>query len=208
MNKRGWKNFWKNFWFVFWRDDSFKGWVISIIFLFIIIKGLFFPILEITTGTALPLVIVESCSMYHQGGAFSNFNNWWETHDEKYQKFDLDKTIFQDFTLKKGFNKGDILFITKAKPDKLKLGDIIIFDANYKNPIIHRVIKIEQTSQGKIFSTIGDNNNGQLPIETRISESQLIGKASIKLVPYAGWIKLIFFENARSSSERGFCHEN
>lgn len=202
------KKYWENFWFVFWKDDSFKGWVISIIFLFILIKGLFFPILELTTGTELPLVIVESCSMYHQGNILSNSNKWWDNHENKYQEFDLTKTNFQDFILKKGFNKGDILFIIKAKPEKLNIGDIIIFNANYRNPIIHRIINIEETNEGRIFSTMGDNNNGQLSIERQISEDQLIGKASIKLVPYAGWIKLIFFEKTKSSSERGFCHEN
>jgi len=208
MKKRGANNFFKNLWTVFWKDDSFKGWVISIIFLFILIKGLFFPILEITTGTELPLVIVESCSMYHKGNLISNFDNWWETHEYKYKQFQISSTEFNDFDLKKGFNKGDILFVTRAKPDKIEVGDIIIFQANYKNPIIHRVVDIQTTDQGKIFSTIGDNNQGQLSIEKNILEEQLVGMASAKIVPYFGWIKLIFFEKLRPSSERGFCHEN
>lgn len=205
IKKRG-KNFWKNFWNVFWREDTFKGWLISVIFLFIVIKGLFFPILTLTTGTTLPLVIVESCSMYHEGNLFSNYDSWWQDHNSKYTKFEITKENFKDFILKKGFNKGDILFITKAKPEKLEIGDIIIFNANYRNPIIHRIIKIEQTDQGLIFATIGDNNNGQLTIEKQISEEKLVGKASAKIVPYIGWIKLIFFEKTKSASERGFCH--
>lgn len=208
MVKRGWHNFWKNFWFVFWKEDTFKGWIISIIFLLILIKGLFFPILELTTGTELPLVIVESCSMYHKGNLASNSNNWWDNHESKYQNFNILKQDFNEFSLKKGFTKGDILFITRAKPKKLQVGDIIIFSANYQYPIIHRIIEIDSTNQELIFSTIGDNNNGQLQIEKNISEDQILGKASVKLIPYAGWIKLIFFEKLRPSSERGFCHEN
>jgi len=206
MDKRKWKKYWENFWFVFWKDNTFKGWVISIIFLFILIKGLFFPILEITTGTQLPLVIVESCSMYHDGNLATNFDEWWENNQEKYSEFKIEKSKFQEFALKKGFNKGDILFITKADPKKLQAGDVIIFDANYRNPIIHRIISIESTNSEKIFSTIGDNNNGQLTIEKQITEEQLIGKASVKLIPYMGWIKLIFFEKLKPVSERGFCH--
>lgn len=208
MNKRSWKRFWKNFWFVFWKDNTFKGWVISIIFLFILIKGLFFPILEITTGTELPLVIVESCSMYHKGNPISNFNNWWIDHEEKYSEFKISATDFNEFDLKRGFNKGDILFVTRAKPEKLEIGDIIIFNANYKNPIIHRIINIESTGDSLIFSTIGDNNQGQLSIEKQILEEQLVGTAYAKIVPYFGWVKLIFFEKLRPASERGFCHEN
>ncbi len=205
MKKRG---FWKKFWFAVWKDDSFKGWVISIIFLFLLIKGIFFPFLELTTGTALPLVIVESCSMYHQGNLISNFDNWWNKHETKYSEFEVNKNLFEEFYFKKGFNKGDILFVTKAKPEKIKVGDVIIFEASYKNPIIHRVIEIKKENNKFIFSTIGDNNNGQLYVEKEINQNQLVGKASFKILPYAGWIKLIFFEKARSVSERGFCNEN
>lgn len=208
MTKSWWNRYWKSFWRVFWRDDSFKGWIISIIFLFILIKGLFFPILELSTGTALPLVIVESCSMYHQDNILSNPDEWWINYDNKYQKFGIFEEDFKEFAMKRGFNKGDILFITKAKPDKLEIGDIIIFNANYRNPVIHRIINIQKTDQGLTFSTIGDNNNGQLSIEKQISENQLIGKTSVKLVPYAGWIKLIFFEKLKPPSERGFCNQN
>jgi len=29
------KRFWKKFWFVVWKDESPKGWIISIIFIFV-----------------------------------------------------------------------------------------------------------------------------------------------------------------------------
>jgi signal peptidase I len=202
------KKFWNKFWFIVWKDNSLKGWVISIIFLFILIKFIFFPLLELATGTALPLVIVESCSMYHEGNVFSNQKEWWTDHNSKYEKFSITKEEFGDFPLKKGFNKGDILFAISKKPDKIEIGDVIIFDANYRNPIIHRVIEIKDTKEGRIFSTIGDNNNGQLSIEANIKEEQIMGKAVVRLVPYLGWAKLAFFELQRPPSERGFCREN
>jgi len=200
------KKTFKKFWNLLWKDDSLKGWIFSVIFLFIFIKFIFFPILSLATGTALPLAIVESCSMYHQ--SFSSYNNWWEKHEGKYSEFEIPKTQFKNFVLKKGFNKGDILFIIKAKPEKLKVGDIIIFEAGRTNPLIHRIINIKETSEGKIFSTIGDNNNGQLSLETSISEDQLVGKAVLKIAPLAGWAKLIFYESKRQEYEKGFCEEN
>jgi signal peptidase I len=212
MAKEAWtkfKNFWKRFWFLIWKDDSIKGWVISIIVMFIFIKFIFFPILSVATGTVLPLAIVESCSMYHQGNLFSDYDDWWQRHQTKYTDLGLNKEQFRDFTLKNGFNKGDILFIIGEDPKNINIGDIIIFNANKQNPLIHRVIKKELNEQGKyIFSTIGDNNNGQLSVETAIHENQIIGKASFKLAPYVGWAKLIFFEPSRSPSERGSCREN
>ena len=200
------KEFFKKFWFLLWKDDSFKGWIFAVIFLFVFIKFVFFPILSLTTGTSLPLAIVESCSMYHQGNLFSSPETWWENNGQKYSEFGINDTGFDEFQMKKGFNKGDILFVTRANPEKLEVGDVIIFNANYVNPIIHRIVKIENDETGKkIFSTIGDNNPGQLDSEKKISEDQLVGKASFKLAPYAGWVKLVFFEWKRPQQERGLC---
>jgi signal peptidase I len=201
------KKFLKRFWEIVWKDDSFKGWLISLIFIFIAIKFIFFPILNLATGTTLPLAIVESCSMYHSGNLFSNFDEWWERHESKYSSFNIDKTEFQDFPLKRGFSKGDIIFIIRAKPEKLEVGDIIIFNSDQRNPIIHRVIRITEEEGEYIFSTVGDNNNGQLNVEISISEDQLVGKAVMNLFPVVGWAKLVFYEHIRPSYEKGFCDE-
>ncbi len=206
-NKNKLKKFWKKFWFIVWKDDSFRGWVISLIFIFILIKLIFFPLLNLVTGTSMPLAIVETCSMHHEDTLFSNFNNWWERHENKYNELSITKEEFSNFKLKKGFTKGDILFIVKAKPEKLEKGDIIIFNANRENPIIHRIINTSQENGKYYFSTIGDNNNGQLSIEKKISEERLIGKAYFRLAPYLGWVKLIFYEPFRPEYEKGFCDE-
>lgn len=202
------KELWKKFWFLLWKDDSWKGWIFSIIVLFLFIKFIFFPGLSLITGTQLPLAIVESCSMYHDGNILGSFDNWWMRHETKYTDLNITKDQFKEYIFKKGFNKGDILFIVGVKPENIKIGDVIIFNGGRANPLIHRVIEIKQENQGYYFSTIGDNNNGQLVIEQDIAQTKIIGKAVFKLAPYVGWGKLIFFEPSRDSSERGFCHEN
>ena len=206
--KEKFKKYWKKFWFLLWKDDSIKGWLFSITFLFIFIKFIFFPILSLITGTALPLAIVESCSMYHQGNLLSNTNDWYISHETKYNNLNISQEQFKEFSLERGFNKGDILFVLRANPSKLKLGDVIIFNAGQNNPVIHRIIKIEIIDGKKVFSTIGDNNNGQISFEKSILENQLVGKAVFRLVPYAGWGKLIFFEHNKPANERGFCKAN
>ena len=202
------KYYWKKFWYLLWKDDSLKGWVFSLIFLFIFIKFIFFPLLSLATGTALPLAIVESCSMYHGGNLLSNFDNWYDNHETKYEELGITKEQFEDYKFTKGFNKGDILFIIRATPEKLKVGDVIIFNGGQQNPLIHRIISIENKNGEYTFSTMGDNNNGQLSVEKSINENQLVGKAVFKLVPYVGWGKLIFFEHLRPKNERGFCKNN
>lgn len=202
------RQFLKKFWFIVWKDESPKGWIISMIFLFVIIKFVFFPLLSLTTGTSLPLAIVESCSMYHNGNVFSNYENWWNKHETKYAQVEINKKEFGDFSFRRGFSKGDILFIIKAKPEKLEIGDIIIFEGGKKNPIIHRIIEINKETNEFVFSTMGDNNNGQLPVEKEIKEDQLMGKAVFRITPSLGWVKLIFYEKLRPEYERGFCEEN
>lgn len=206
-SKGNFKKFLKKSWQVIWKDDSFKGWLISLVFIFIVIKFIFFPILNLVTGTSLPLAIVESCSMYHTGNIFGNFDNWWERHNSKYENNGINKSEFEKFTLKKGFSKGDIIFIVKAKPEKLKIGDVIIFNAGQANPIIHRIISIKNENGNYTFSTMGDNNNGQLGVEMDIKSEQLVGKAVFDIIPYIGWAKLVFYEHSKPSYEKGFCEE-
>ena len=105
MNKEAVKKFFKKFWFIVWKDDSPKGWLMSLIFLFVVIKFIFFPLLSFATGTSLPLAIVESCSMYHDGNILSDYDKWWQTQDQKYSPFKINKTEFSDFIFKNGFNK-------------------------------------------------------------------------------------------------------
>lgn len=207
----------KKFWHLLWEDNSIKGWIFSLIFLFVFIKLIFFPGLSLITGTSLPLAIVESCSMYHQGNIFSNFDDWFDKHKEKYERIDITKEDFQSFILNGGFSKGDILFMIKANPEKLKVGDIILFSSgNRKTPIIHRIIKIQEKDGEKIFTTMGDNNNQILTPnnnaggvdEREIKEEQLVGKAIFRIAPKLGWAKLIFFEASKTESEKGFCKEN
>ncbi len=198
----------KKIWFLLWKDDTWKGWIFSVVFLFLFIKLIFFPLLNLATGTSLPLAIVESCSMYHNGGIASNFSVWWTRHDSKYAEYTINNLDFERFSLKNGFNKGDILFIVGTKPEKLAVGDVIIFNAGQNNPIIHRIINITKENNEHVFSTMGDNNNGQLSVEKRITSSQIVGRAVFPVAPSLGWLKLMFYEGARPVSERGFCHEN
>lgn len=208
MKKSDIKKFLKKFWFIVWKDDSLKGWLFSIVFLFIVIKFIFFPTLNFLTGTQLPLAIVESCSMYHGGNLLSNFDNWYERHDSKYENYIINKLDFKDFIFKNGFNKGDILFVVGAKPEKLEIGDVIIFNGGSNHPIIHRIVKINKKGDEYIFSTMGDNVGVIQSFEQTIPQDQLVGKAVFKIAPYLGWAKLIFFEPFQKNYNKGFCKEN
>ncbi|MEM4259567.1 MAG: hypothetical protein QXS38_02305 [Candidatus Pacearchaeota archaeon] len=174
------------------KKDTWDSWLISLILVFLFIKFIFFPLLSLITGTSLPLVVVESCSMYHDG----NFDDWWFKNAAWYEENNISKLDFANYPFKNGLNKGDIIITWGYSP--YRKGDIIIFSAPTKYPLIHRMIS------DKTISTKGDHNPGQLEVEKTIPNEKVIGKA-IARIPALGWIKLIFFEPFKQNGQRGFC---
>jgi len=185
------KEIWKKF-INYLKKDSWDSWLVSLALVFVFIKFIFFPLLSLATGSSLPLVVVESCSMYHE----TNFEDWWFKNSAWYEQNDISKEDFMQYSFKNGLNKGDIIITWNY--GEYKKGDIIIFSAPTQYPLIHRII-----SDNKL-STKGDHNPGQLTIEEEISEDKIIGKAIAK-IPLLGWLKLIFFEPFKSSDQRGLC---
>ena len=185
------KNKIKKFW-EFLKADTWESWIVSVLLVFILIKLILFPLLTLATGSPLPLVVVESCSMYHE----SSFDDWWTKNEAWYQSKNISIDNFNSFELKNGLNKGDIvLVVSKAK---YELGDIIIFKAQTTHPLIHRLISLNP------LGTKGDHNSDQISIEKSISENNVIGKAAVK-IPLLGWLKLIFFDLQKPENQRGFC---
>ncbi len=191
------KNYFKRFQ-KFLQKDSWPSFVVTLLLAFVIIKFIFFPGLSLITGTSLPLVIVESCSMYHHDAGLENTFS-----SSVYDDYGIALEDTGDWVFQNGFSKGDVIFVVGAK--NIEVGDVIIFNSGSSqiiHPIIHRVISAKDT-----FATKGDNydtNSNQLPSEKRISEDQIIGKALFK-VPFIGWAKLIFFETSRKPQDRGIC---
>ena len=179
----------------FLQKDDWPSFLVTLILAFALIKFVFFPGLSFLTGTELPLVIVESCSMYHHEPGFEKtFNS--PIYGENGIKIEDTK----DWDFQNGFTKGDVIFVISAKT--AEVGDVIIFNGGTKHPLIHRLIY-----KNGHYATKGDNyktNAQQLSSEKKISEEQLVGKALFK-VPFIGWAKLIFFEAGRSPGNRGLC---
>ena len=188
MVKENIKKFWK-----FLQEDTWQSWLVSMIIIIVLIKFIFFPTLSWITGSPLPLVVVESCSMYHN----ADFENWWDAHAALYMQYNITKSDFQSYIFQNGLNKGDVILVWSKST--YNIGDVIIFNAGTQYPIIHRVVTAPN------LSTKGDNNGGQLSEEKTISPNQIVGKG-IFHIPLIGWLKLIFYEPFRPADQRGFCH--
>jgi signal peptidase I len=184
----------KKFW-AFLCEDNWKSLFVTLILAFVVIKFVFFPGLAFVTGTSLPLVIVESCSMYHHEDGFGK-----TFESDVYGDYGISLEDSEDWVFQNGFSKGDVIFVVGAK--NIDVGDVVIFDGEAEYPLIHRVVEA-----GDGYATKGDNyktNSKQLSSEKNISEEQLVGKALFK-VPFIGWAKLVFFEGRKPVSQRGFC---
>jgi signal peptidase I len=187
-------NYIKRIW-AFLQKDTWPSFIATLAIAFVLIKFVFFPGLSLLTGTALPLVIVESCSMHHHEPGFEKI-----FESSVYEKNDISIVDTNEWSFQDGFNKGDVIFVVGAK--NVEVGDVIIFNAGAKHPLIHRVV-----DAGANYATKGDNyktNLKQLDVEKNISEDQFIGKALFR-VPFIGWAKLIFFEAGREQKNRGLC---
>jgi len=116
------------------------------------------------------------------------------------------KEEFEKFSLKNGFNKGDIMVLVGKKPGQIKLGDVIVFVSHRErprnDPIIHRVVNKFDNGAYVTLKTKGDNNEGQIngcngenecTDETDILGEQLVGKAVLR-IPFLGYIKIWFVE--------------
>jgi len=179
----------------FLQEDSWPSFVVTLFLALIVIKFIFFPGLSFLTGTSLPLVIVESCSMYHHEDGFEK-----SFESDIYGDYGISLMDTANWVFQNGFTKGDVIFVVGA--DNIEVGDVVIFQGGEKYPIIHRVVDADEP-----YATKGDNyktNYRQLSGEKSISDEQLIGKALFR-IPMIGWAKLIFFEVSKVPSRRGLC---
>lgn len=179
----------KRVWNFLWKDNSVWSWIVNAVLAFVLIKFVVYPGLGIVLHTNHPVVAVISNSMQHQ----AEFESWWKGMEGFYSKHNITKEEFEGFWMSKGFSKGDIIILKGKKPADIGVGEVIVFDGNRPEPIIHRVVSKWQSDGSYYFSTKGDRNTNQRDEEREISEGRLVGTALLR-VPYVGYVKITFSE--------------
>ncbi len=184
------KKTWKKVWHFLWEDDSIWSWIVNIILAFVLIKFIVYPGLGLILSTSHPIVAVVSGSMEHNVG----FDEWWLNNNKWYLAHNITKEGFSEFSLKDGFNRGDIMVLKGKKAKDIKVGDIIVFQGGKADPIIHRVIKKWKKNNQYYFQTKGDNNAKSISgMETKISGDRILGKAVFR-IPLLGYVKIFFVD--------------
>ncbi len=194
-------------WHFFWHEDSVASWIVNLIVAFVVIKFLLYPGLGLLFGTSFPIVAVISESMEHGlsdnlicGQQFEemkeSFDNYWDLCGYWYEGKGITKEQFEGFPFLNGFNKGDVIILWRAHKDNLDVGDILVFQADRPQPIIHRIIGITREDQNEYYQTKGDHNRDSISQslgELRVGSERIVGKGIIR-IPYLGWVKILFVD--------------
>tara|TARA_Y100000310_G_C20665189_1_gene807086 strand:+ start:1797 stop:2384 length:588 start_codon:yes stop_codon:yes gene_type:complete len=187
-----WKKNLKKFYHFLVHDNSIWSWIVNIILAFIIVKFIIFPGMGLILSTDLPMVAVVSCSMEHNIGdedcsmGHLSFDDWWEQEQSWYLENGIDKSAFESFKMKNGFNKGDVIILHGK--DEVEVGDIVVYDSGaHTYPIIHRVTLINEGENTVVVK--GDNNDSPDPYDVNLDGIR--GTALYK-IPYVGWVKIWF----------------
>jgi len=147
-------------------------------------------LLTMFLGNATPLVAVMSTSMVHDWTTPRVYTEWMVTNG-------INSEAMDSFPFKNGFDKGDVLVILAAKkPSDINVGNVIVFNADRKYPIIHRVIAIQatrsnSTTMSYFYMTKGDHN--PIPDPWITPYNRVEGRAVFR-IPYIGYIKVIPIE--------------
>ncbi len=172
-------------WHFLWHEESLASFAADAILIVLIGKFLLYPAVGAMMGNDYPIVAVISHSMDHKG---LDFDDWWVQNGKWYEDLGVSKSDFEQYYLKDGFKKGDVLFIKGRAISDLSGGDIIVYAAPFRGePIIHRIVSVSE--DGSSVATKGDANSAQLGFENSINEDQIYGEA-VFLIPKIGWVKV------------------
>lgn len=97
--------------------------------------------------------------------------------------------VVNGVSMEPAMHTGDLTMTRQVDPGDLAVGDIVVFRTGHSE-VIHRVIEIEDTAQGRVFVTQGDNNNTP---DDPILEGQVLGEV-VFTIPKIGWIPIYFGE--------------
>ncbi len=179
-----------------WKNEYFKTAVAIVLIAAIVL--VFFQILGLALGAAVPVRVVESGSMCTES---SGCDGWSHPFDQT-------------------LHVGDIIIIQGINPDELNTdypnSDIIIYQNPslrgnmLATPIVHRIVEKYEVNGTWYFQTKGDGNGVNWPASVNPSEYDshtlwttgegvapdlVLGKVVMR-IPYFGWITLFMRGNS------------
>ncbi len=95
------------------------------------------------------------------------------------------------------FQRGDILFLDNHDTEPIRVGEIVVFNIKNRDiPIVHRVLKVHEKSDGRVdVLTKGDNNRVDdrglyAPGQQWLQREDILGRAQGTL-RYLGMVTIV-----------------
>lgn len=96
----------------------------------------------------------------------------------------LRPAVVNGISMEPAYERGDMAIIQQGvDPTTLATGDVVKFRSTTDRSVVHRIVAIEQTSKGLVFTTRGDNN----PRPDEPFTADLIEGKVVFLIPAIGW---------------------
>ncbi len=164
-----------------WRGNSIGSYIAFIVFAFVLLKFIAFPLFLFTFGLN-DVVAVLSSSMHHQAGVIDlTYNDWLSFNG--YNENATNLWPFQN-----GLDIGDVVTV---HPGEINVGDVVVY-YHGRDMIIHRVVNKTSYNNETFITTKGDANPDSMNFEYNIPENLIVGKAGIK-IPLLGWPRVLLY---------------
>ncbi|WP_407454251.1 signal peptidase I [Methanobrevibacter sp.] len=105
-------------------------------------------------------------------------------------------------SMEPAFYRGDIVMVQKADflgihefdPNDVQVGDVVVYDAKwFDQPVIHRIIDIDDINGTTMYKIKGDNNNAPDPYyvtSSQIKEKVVTWGDNLVVIPKIGYLSL------------------
>jgi hypothetical protein len=170
----------KRAWDFLWHGKSVWSYIAFVIVSFLLLKYVLYPGFLFILGWE-DIVAVLSGSMYHGSSIDSTYYSWLDSQGY---------TGYENWIFPNGLNIGDVVIVTRAPPEDINLGDVIVFVARDGSPIIHRVVNVTVVNGDYRYRTKGDANPESLSFELSIPYEFVVGKA-IASAPLIGYPRVL-----------------
>ncbi|HDQ60074.1 MAG TPA: signal peptidase I, partial [Candidatus Woesearchaeota archaeon] len=170
----------KRFWHFVWDEESLASYTVFILLAFVLLRFIIFPGFLFVSGFS-DVAAVVSTSMHHGESIEYTFDNWLKFNNYSDEEVSL-------WPYQNGLDVGDVIAVKQFPPDKIYVGDIVLFYSP-KGQIIHRVVEIRENNGNFYYTTKGDANGDIGDLERELSYDMIKGKL-IGKVPYLGYPKV------------------
>ncbi len=99
--------------------------------------------------------------------------------------FGVQPTVVSGVSMEPAMKAGDLAIVREVPAAEIEVGDVVRFRHEGVH-VVHRVVEIQETSNGRVFVTRGDSNDA---LDPPLTEDRLEGVV-VLVIPKVGWVAI------------------